>query len=231
MTENNARHFCSLVLPPQAAAKTRAALLKETKWGCRGSGDRPIPRGRSGPSTTRPCRRGGMDRREDGESVLPLREFGSRGRAGRIRAGRRVLVVPRNAVPAHLAVRTHHELRVAHPPGFTGRRGAPRGAPRVRARARLIHEHQNPDRPIAWNRRAVIADLSGPPNYWPPPETIEHNIFERYDPRSVSATPTDPDSIMMYPIPARWTTDGFSADLNSELSDTDKEFIRDAYPW
>ena len=33
MTENNARHFCSLVLPPQATEKTRAALLKESKWG------------------------------------------------------------------------------------------------------------------------------------------------------------------------------------------------------
>ena len=30
----------------------------------------------------------------------------------------------------------------------------------------LIHEHQNPNRPIAWNRAAVIADLSGPPNNW-----------------------------------------------------------------
>ncbi len=36
---------------------------------------------------------------------------------------------------------------------------------------------------------------------------------------------------MMYPIPASWTTDGFSVDLNSELSATDVEFIREAYPW
>ena len=36
---------------------------------------------------------------------------------------------------------------------------------------------------------------------------------------------------MMYPIPAAWTTDGFSAGFNRELSGTDKEFIRDAYPW
>jgi serralysin len=35
----------------------------------------------------------------------------------------------------------------------------------------------------------------------------------------------------MYPIPASWTNDGFSADLNKGLSDTDKDFIRDAYPW
>jgi len=30
----------------------------------------------------------------------------------------------------------------------------------------------------------------------------------------------------MYPIPKSWTTDGFSAGLNRELSTTDKDFIR-----
>lgn len=94
----------------------------------------------------------------------------------------------------------------------------------------LIHEHQNPNRPIAWNRAAVIADLSGPPNNWDE-ATIEHNIFKQYDPESLLSTPTDALSIMMYPIPASWTTDGFSADLNRDLSDTDQKFIRDAYPW
>lgn len=94
----------------------------------------------------------------------------------------------------------------------------------------LIHEHQNPNRPIAWNRAAVIEDLSGPPNNWDE-ATIENNIFKKYDLDDLSSTPTDALSIMMYPIPAAWTTDGFSADLNEELSDTDKTFIRDAYPW
>ena len=94
----------------------------------------------------------------------------------------------------------------------------------------LIHEHQNPQRPIHWNRAAVIADLSGPPNNWDP-ETIEHNIFEKYDPAVLTSTDTDSHSIMMYPIPASWTTDGFSAGLNGNLSETDKEFIRTAYPW
>ena len=94
----------------------------------------------------------------------------------------------------------------------------------------LIHEHQNPNRPIQWNRDAVIADLSGPPNNWGP-ETIENNIFARYDPATLESTPTDPESIMMYPIPASWTTDGFSVGLNGELSSTDRDFIKKAYPW
>jgi serralysin len=94
----------------------------------------------------------------------------------------------------------------------------------------LIHEHQNPNHPIAWNRDAVIADLSGPPNNWDP-QTIENNIFARYDPAQLESTPVDRDSIMMYPIPASWTTDGFSVGFNRELSSTDVDFIKKAYPW
>jgi hypothetical protein len=94
----------------------------------------------------------------------------------------------------------------------------------------LIHEHQNPDNPIEWNKPAVVADLSKPPNSWSL-ATIENNIFKKYDPDEVTTTPVDKFSIMMYPIPASWTNDGFSASLNKELSETDKEFIRGAYPW
>jgi hypothetical protein len=94
----------------------------------------------------------------------------------------------------------------------------------------LIHEHQNPNQAIHWNRAAVIADLSGPPNNWDL-DQIEHNMFKKYDPREVSSTPVDQDSIMLYPIPATWTTDGFSAGLNKEPSETDKTFIANAYPW
>jgi serralysin len=94
----------------------------------------------------------------------------------------------------------------------------------------LIHEHQNPNRPIDWNRVAVIADLSGSPNKWTP-EQIENNMFKHYNLNELSATPTDSSSIMMYPIPRSWTNDGFWAGLNGELSETDKNFIRDAYPW
>ena len=92
----------------------------------------------------------------------------------------------------------------------------------------LIHEHQNPNRPIAWNRAAVIADLSGPPNEWDLP-TIENNMFKRYDPAELSSTPVDPLSIMMYPIPRSWTNDGFSAGLNSALSAKDHLLIQQVY--
>ena len=74
----------------------------------------------------------------------------------------------------------------------------------------------------------MIADLSGPPNNWDEGE-IRNNVLNHYDPSEVDATDVDPNSIMMYPIPAAWTNDGFSADLNADLSDTDVEFIRKEY--
>lgn len=92
----------------------------------------------------------------------------------------------------------------------------------------LIHEHQNPEGGIKWNREAVIRELSGPPNSWSVDE-IEFNVLEAAKPEDINATAMDPKSIMMYPIPAAWTTDGFSAGFNSNLSDLDKRFIRKQY--
>jgi serralysin len=92
----------------------------------------------------------------------------------------------------------------------------------------LIHEHQNPKGAIQWERDKVIEDLSGPPNRWTV-DQIEFNMFKPYELAEVRATPVDRDSIMMYPIPARWTTNGFSAALNTDLSADDRRLIREAY--
>ena len=93
----------------------------------------------------------------------------------------------------------------------------------------LIHEHQNPEGGIEWNEPAVIAELSGPPNSWSE-EQIRVNVLNHYPKGDVTTTPVDPDSIMMYPIPASWTLDGFSADLNADVSPQDREFISQEYP-
>lgn len=93
----------------------------------------------------------------------------------------------------------------------------------------LGHEHQNPTAVIPWNREQVINDLSGFPHYWSL-EQIERNLFRPYTMAEVVASELDPGSIMMYPIPARWTTNGFSVGLNRGLSDEDRRFIRDQYP-
>ena len=93
----------------------------------------------------------------------------------------------------------------------------------------LIHEHQNPVNGIKWNRPQVIQDLSGPPNNWSV-DQIEFNMFHPFSVQETNATPLDKDSIMMYPIPASWTLDGFSAGLNTDLSPIDRQFIRTQYP-
>lgn len=93
----------------------------------------------------------------------------------------------------------------------------------------LIHEHQNPEEPIQWNKAAVYADLSGPPNNWSEAK-IDNNMFKAYEPEDLAATPVDDDSIMMYPIPAAWTLNGFSAGLNGELSPQDEALIANQYP-
>lgn len=93
----------------------------------------------------------------------------------------------------------------------------------------LIHEHQNPLGAIKWNRDAVIADLSGPPNNWDE-ATIENNMFRYYPEDTVIASQVDSPSIMMYPIPKAWTLDGFSAGMNSALSVADKQLVGQAYP-
>lgn len=93
----------------------------------------------------------------------------------------------------------------------------------------LIHEHQNPQGGIKWNKPAVKKDLSGPPNNWDDAK-IQNNMFKFYPKTDVIASDVDPKSIMMYPIPKAWTLDGTSAGLNSVLSPTDKSLIRNVYP-
>lgn len=92
----------------------------------------------------------------------------------------------------------------------------------------LIHEHQSPVGGFKWNRDAVIKDLSGPPNNWSV-EVIEFNVLRPASPEDVNATTMDPKSIMMYPIPASWTTDGKTTGVNSDLSAVDKTFIHKQY--
>lgn len=93
----------------------------------------------------------------------------------------------------------------------------------------LIHEHQNPVGGIQWNKKAVYKELTGPLYEWTP-EQVEINIFESLSIPQIQFTSFDPWSIMLYPIPARWTLDGFSSNWNYSLSEIDKEFIRSLYP-
>lgn len=92
-----------------------------------------------------------------------------------------------------------------------------------------IHEHQNPAGSIKWNKEAVYKYYMGPPNNWSKAD-VDHNLFETYDANLTVNTALDPTSIMMYPIPKEFTTDGFNVGWNMALSATDKAFMKKNYP-
>ncbi|GHO96278.1 hypothetical protein KSF_063260 [Reticulibacter mediterranei] len=93
----------------------------------------------------------------------------------------------------------------------------------------LIHEHQRPDIEIQWNRPAVFAYFKSLEPPWPDTQ-IEWNIFHRYDEGQTQYNEFDPHSIMIYRIDPGWTCNQWGVEENSELSQTDKDFIRQLYP-
>lgn len=94
----------------------------------------------------------------------------------------------------------------------------------------LLHEHQNPSQPIKWNEPNVIRDLSGPPNNWTL-DMIKFNVLNPYPLPNVITTALDKRSIMMYPIPASWTLDGFTSPGGLEISQVDATFVAQQYPF
>jgi len=93
----------------------------------------------------------------------------------------------------------------------------------------LIHEHLSPNVTINWNKAAVYADLSGPPNNWNQ-TTIDRNMFNAFAVHETNASQFDPNSIMLYPIPLSWTNNGFSTTFNTALSPLDIAFVQSQYP-
>ena len=93
----------------------------------------------------------------------------------------------------------------------------------------LIHEHENPSGGIQWNKPVVYRYYEGPPNNWTAKQ-VDDNLFQTYDRKQTNYSEMDPTSIMMYPIPAGFTTNGFVVGMNWVLSDEDKKFIAQNYP-
>lgn len=93
------------------------------------------------------------------------------------------------------------------------------------------HEHQNPTGGIKWNDEVVIRELQGPPNFWTPAQ-IKHNVLNKYSFDHLRGTEFDPNSIMLYFFPGRWTQSGQGTSANEVLSALDKAFIAsaEAYP-
>ncbi len=94
----------------------------------------------------------------------------------------------------------------------------------------LIHEHQNPlNNPIHWDTAMVYSYYSGSPYRWSKRD-VEYNFFKKYEVEEINGTAFDSLSIMLYAYPARLTTDGYSTQWNSQLSETDKQWIEMLYP-
>jgi serralysin len=91
----------------------------------------------------------------------------------------------------------------------------------------LHHEHFHANKPIKWNKEQVYKDHEG---IWTK-EEVDAQIFRGLAQMYTNGTAYDPKSIMHYPLPARWTTDGFSVGLNTVISEGDKQIIGMIYPF
>ena len=91
-----------------------------------------------------------------------------------------------------------------------------------------IHEHQHPEVGIPWDKSAVYRYFERT-NGWSK-ERVDHNIFRTVDRDSTQFSQFDPKSIMVYSIPNELTIGDFEVGRSTQLSSTDKQFIRHAYP-
>jgi serralysin len=92
----------------------------------------------------------------------------------------------------------------------------------------LLHEHNHPEARIEWNKAAVYAELSGPPNFWDK-ATIDSNVFAKFDASTVITTDFDNVSVMIYTVPERWTLNGKSFMPSWKLSEGDVATIKRLY--
>jgi len=92
----------------------------------------------------------------------------------------------------------------------------------------LVHEHQNPAAGIHWNQAAAFKYYGGRPFYLTPSE-ISSQILDAFDETSTNHSKFDPQSIMVYPIPASVTDGAFEVRLNLDLSALDKSFVASQY--
>jgi hypothetical protein len=93
----------------------------------------------------------------------------------------------------------------------------------------MIHEHQNPAAAgeIPWDRPKVYAYYAR--QGWSQ-QDVDENIFDVYAEEATNFSAFDPGSIMQYAVPDELTVGSYAIGWNTELSETDKEFMRRQYP-
>jgi len=92
----------------------------------------------------------------------------------------------------------------------------------------LVHENQSPNAPVLFKKSAVYAYYKK--HYGWNKKVVDDNLFLKVPRWQARYTDYDPDSIMLYPIPADFTLDGKQVSWNTNLSKRDKELIRKLYP-
>lgn len=93
----------------------------------------------------------------------------------------------------------------------------------------LIHEHQSPGAAIPWNLEKVYAFYAQTQG-WSREQTYAQ-VLQPAEKEGTLFTQHDPTSIMQYPVPAFLTDGQFSVGWNVELSEVDKAFVQDLYPF
>ncbi|KAI1797245.1 hypothetical protein LXA43DRAFT_983441 [Ganoderma leucocontextum] len=91
-----------------------------------------------------------------------------------------------------------------------------------------IHEHQSPAAGVPWNKEAAY-EYHATTVGWSQVD-VHRNLFQLYSSTTTQYSEFDTTSIMLYPISASLTTNGFAVQWNTQLSETDKSFIACAYP-
>lgn len=90
------------------------------------------------------------------------------------------------------------------------------------------HEQQHPNHEIPWDKEKVYA------HFWKTQgwdrEMVDFQVLQRGDPAGMRTSGFDVDSLMMYPIPAELTTNGFSVGWNTRLSPLDIVLLQELYP-
>jgi serralysin len=87
-----------------------------------------------------------------------------------------------------------------------------------------VHEHQN----IPWRKDRVYSYYYK--NFRWSSSDVDQNLFARQDANAVANSSFDPESIMMYVVPAELTITGVSFSGGSHISKKDKELIAKMYP-
>ncbi|SDD12779.1 Matrixin [Geodermatophilus telluris] len=98
----------------------------------------------------------------------------------------------------------------------------------------MPHEHQNPFAGIEWDEPAVYTYFAGPPNEWDREKTY-HNVLRKLEPRWVTGSHWDPDSVMQYSFPPRLIRKPeayYDAGLRppGTISPVDRQFAMSWYP-